>query len=693
MPPTLTTQETESDESTHEHSQGRVVRAERLVSAMSTPASLAEPTGFWQMMVATGSGGASSTGMVGFVLGALVLFTALGACAFKRRTQEARHTSATAEVSTEDLDDISGLCQQQTDSEAAVHQRAALEWQMEEDRNIPGFKFKGQPGTPTGEEKELTESDVSFGDEHFTILEGTVCTIPEGTVSIGINAFFRCSSLTIIKIPGSVTSIGAWAFRGCTSLKRVTIPSSVTSIGKDAFRGCSSLKRVVIPSSVTSIDKDAFHGCSSLASVTINGNVFVVSTMAEWPAIIKEKVKTIVIPTSVTSIEDCAFKGCHSLTSVEIPTSVTSIGYRAFEGCSSLTSVAIPTSMTSIGVNLFRGCSSLASVEIPTSVTSIGHSAFWGCSSLASVAIPTSVTSIGMNAFEGCSSLASLAISTSSIECGTFEGIMDALHPYNGCRSITTVLVQPSNANDNAAGVDNSSDVWGRLFARFIYDTATNSQLLPHYDSGSDSDDDFYDPMGCLIPMDWTKVYEYKPPLPQLSNTIKIWAPDAVIAQLAGRFTDFDRFADVPRAFQAAPDATTWAGVQLWLWWLPPSSFWCVRNGNGNGIVDYGGGDGRVVCKSRATTIWTTMLSAYKSSEVLDLLPDLEPELWEHIFTFLKHDQQPVLPFAYSYKGSAPGLWSPPAGFDEHGNSVTADDYEEPSSEQPNMEYHNWMTY
>jgi hypothetical protein len=31
---------------------------------------------------------------------------------------------------------------------------------------------------------------------------------------------------------------------------------------------------------------------------------------------------------------------------------------------------------------------------------------------------------------------------------------------------------------------------------------------------------------------------------------------------------------------------------------------------------------------------------AYKASEVLPL-PDLEPELWEHIFTFLKHDQQP----------------------------------------------------
>jgi len=40
--------------------------------------------------------------------------------------------------------------------------------------------------------------------------------------------------------------------------------------------------------------------------------------------------------------------------------------------------------------------------------------------------------------------------------------------------------------------------------------------------------------------------------------------------------------------------------------------------------------------------IWNMMASVYRASEVLEVLPDLEPELWEHIFTFLKHDQQPA---------------------------------------------------
>ena len=93
---------------------------------------------------------------------------------------------------------------------------------------------------------------------------------------------------------------------------------------------------------------------------------------------------------------------------------------------------------------------------------------------------------------------------------------------------------------------------------------------------------------------------------------------------------EFFGFSAIPRPLRAAPDATTWAGVQLWLWWLPPTSFAA------------GSDDTRTVCASRSVAIWNTMASAYRASEVLEVLPDLEPELWELIFTFLKHDQQPA---------------------------------------------------
>jgi len=115
----------------------------------------------------------------------------------------------------------------------------------------------------------------------------------------------------------------------------------------------------------------------------------------------------------------------------------------------------------------------------------------------------------------------------------------------------------------------------------------------------------------------------------QFAAVTQVWATDAVIAALNGVYTEYDTFAAVPRPLRAAPDATTWAGVQLWLWWLPPTSFAA------------GSDDTRTVCASRTVTIWNTMASAYRASEVLEVLPDLEPELWELIFTFLRHDQQP----------------------------------------------------
>jgi len=48
-------------------------------------------------------------------------------------------------------------------------------------------------------------------------------------------------------------------------------------------------------------------------------------------------------------------------------------------------------------------------------------------------------------------------------------------------------------------------------------------------------------------------------------------------------------------------------------------------------------GKKRALSRSRKQMVWTVMLSAYKSSEVLELLPDLEPELLMLIISFVKH--------------------------------------------------------
>ena len=65
--------------------------------------------------------------------------------------------------------------------------------------------------------------------------------IPEGTKTIGKNAFCEIESLTTITIPQSVTVIEEFAFFGCLSLKNVVLHSDITSVGLYAFVNCPEL--------------------------------------------------------------------------------------------------------------------------------------------------------------------------------------------------------------------------------------------------------------------------------------------------------------------------------------------------------------------------------------------------------------------------------------------------------------------
>ncbi|MCX6992913.1 MAG: leucine-rich repeat domain-containing protein [Kiritimatiellaeota bacterium] len=305
-------------------------------------------------------------------------------------------------------------------------------------------------------------------------------TIPYSVTSIGVDAFFACTSLENVTIPDSVTNIGDCAFNDCVSLVAITagalnavyssvdgvlfnksktmliqypggktggytIPGSVASIGAWAFYSCASLADVSIPNTVTNIGSEAFYSCASLTSVTF--------------------------PDSVISIGAGAFKNCTSLADVTIGNSVTGIGADAFWGCTSLTlitvgaynavyssvdgalfntsktvliqcpggktgSYTIPYSVTSIGDRAFSSCTGLTGVVIPNGVTSIGSEAFYCCTSLASMIIPRDVTSIGDLAFWGCISLAAITMDTGNAVYSSVDGVL-----FN--KSKTTLLQYP----------------------------------------------------------------------------------------------------------------------------------------------------------------------------------------------------------------------------------------------------------
>lgn len=165
--------------------------------------------------------------------------------------------------------------------------------------------------------------------------------VPDGTLSIGKNAFYGCTSITSVSIPDSVISIEDFAFWNCKSLKSLTIPDNVTSLGIAVFNGCTSLTTVMLPDSITSIEYRTFSGCSSLVTVKV--------------------------PSNIKSIGNSAFANCSALSSITIPEGVTDIEDNAFYDCSSLAFITIPDSISRIGENSFMGCSMLTVIVTPNS--------------------------------------------------------------------------------------------------------------------------------------------------------------------------------------------------------------------------------------------------------------------------------------------------------------------------------------
>jgi hypothetical protein len=238
----------------------------------------------------------------------------------------------------------------------------------------------------------LPTSVISIGWQAFWRCTGlTSLTIPNSVTNIGWEAFSECTSLTNVTISESVTSIEGGMFSSCTSLASVTIPNSVTSIGgwahlpgpwwDGAFAGCTSLTNVTIPNSVTSIGDGAFASCTSLKAITVE---VLNSAYSSVDGVLLNKSQTTLIqcpggktgsyavPNGVTSIAAFAFAGCTSLTSVTIPNSVTSIGMYAFESCTSLFSVTIPASVTNIGDWAFASCTNLTGVYFKGNAPSVG---------------------------------------------------------------------------------------------------------------------------------------------------------------------------------------------------------------------------------------------------------------------------------------------------------------------------------
>lgn len=129
-------------------------------------------------------------------------------------------------------------------------------------------------------------------------------TIPN---SVTYLSGFSASGLTEIVIPASVTTIGPHAFDGCKNISSITIPEGVVTIGYDAFCRCTSLNgSLVIPNTVTQIGDQAFSGCSGLTTISLSTNLTNIGFNAFRDC---SGVTTLTLPSKLQTIGNSAFAG------------------------------------------------------------------------------------------------------------------------------------------------------------------------------------------------------------------------------------------------------------------------------------------------------------------------------------------------------------------------------------------------
>jgi hypothetical protein len=327
---------------------------------------------------------------------------------------------------------------------------------------------------------------VLFNKQQTTLIQcpegkaGT-CTVPEGVIRIGVDAFADCRSLTNILIPDSVTTLAGDAFSGCNSLASITLGHGITGIGRNAFRGCTRLSDVTLGGSITNIGDYAFGDCTSLTLIAIPNSVTRIGAGAFYWC---TGLTTMTVPGSVTTIGRDAFRGCGRLPNITLGSGVTNLGNR-FSACRSLTRITVdalnpvysgvdgvlfnkdqttliqfpegktgsytmPKTVTVLGDHAFADCAGVTNITLCANVTRIGAQAFASCTGLTDLALPDAATSLGEDALRGCRTLTAVSIGSGLTNIG---GRLAA------CPSLSRIAVDARNtAYSSVDGVLFSKD-------------------------------------------------------------------------------------------------------------------------------------------------------------------------------------------------------------------------------------------
>lgn len=405
---------------------------------------------------------------------------------------------------------------------------------------------------------------------------------------------FGCNNLEIVAMAQTTIVIGDRAFERCVSLKSITIPSNVQQMGLGVFSGCTGLLSIRFSNKLLEINDWMCEGCINLQFVTLS---VLCRTIGIGAFMDCKALKYIVIPEFVTTICESAFQQCTSLARLYGIHGVTLFGERSLHGSGIESLVVQGAHDVTFGYCAFNSCKALTSVTVSgmENVT-VGPFAF-GASGVKNLTIESSSAELREGAFCMNTHLAFVQMPVNT----RLFGIV-----FLGANFIQWLLLHGTQLNSSADDRLAQQKNWGAWF---------KPNPEPRDDTWTEFDDD----------------EKQEASLNGLDNPdFSLWTEDP------GAFTALNepfeaRAADAMQ--RAAPEAKTWAAVQLWVWWSPPTG---AGYTNRMGVCK----DARKPGKCRRLVMFFATIAATHGAAAgaYALLP---PPLWLIIFSFLKHDQTP----------------------------------------------------
>ena len=324
--------------------------------------------------------------------------------------------------------------------------------------SLVGVNFSGVSALTTLENRAFSNCRA---------LAGTV-TIPNGVTAIDYQTFSGCTSLQSVTA-GSLTSIGTSAFEGCTTLASMTCSGTADlTIGNNAFIRCSSLGSVSLGGAV-SIGTNAFYQCTSLASADFSK----VTTIGNSAFFQCTALTSISMPKVVT-IDVSAFQGCSALIGTSggnlSTDNLQTVGNSAFRDCRNLIGFT-GNSIVTVGDTAFYNCTSLVSALSMPNVTTIGSQAF-GLTAVSSFAFGKDLSSIGTDAIFQDLNLSSITVDSSNQSYTTVEGIL-----YD--KSVNVLMICPAKMVKNGLIIPDTVNTIYK--SAFYHSSITGEVVLPEY--------------------------------------------------------------------------------------------------------------------------------------------------------------------------------------------------------------------